>query len=213
MADAFAKSCNTYFIALAQQKLSVSDLKAAAEKLGFNKPLDYDMDYSVSRFTLSDQDSEYEKAATAIGQGRTLTTPFHMALIAAAIINDGVEWKPYMLDYAMDKKRNVKFQTMPEKVGTLMDEETAKEMQLLMEGVVDTGTARAISFSKMHVGGKTGTAENETNADHSWFMGFAKDSTGKKEPIGFAVVIEGGGRGAQSLQVVQSIINAYGSGR
>lgn len=213
LAEAFAKSCNTYFISLVQQKLGVSDLKSMAEKLGFNQALDYDMDYSVSRFSLSQQDSDYEKAATAIGQGKTLTTPLHMAILASAIINDGIEMKPYMLDYAMDKNRNVKYQTMPEQSSKLLEEETAQEMQLLMEGVIDTGTAKNISFSKMHVGGKTGTAENETAADHSWFMGFAKDSTGSKEPIGFAVIIEGGGQGAQSLQVVQSIINAYGSGR
>ena len=42
---AFAKSCNSYFVKLGEQ-LSVGELKAAAEKLGFNKDLSFDMAYS-----------------------------------------------------------------------------------------------------------------------------------------------------------------------
>ena len=35
---------------------------------------------------------------TAIGQGETLVSPMHMALITAAVANNGVLMKPYLID-------------------------------------------------------------------------------------------------------------------
>lgn len=35
---------------------------------------------------------------TSIGQGNTLVSPMHMALITSAIANDGVLMKPTMID-------------------------------------------------------------------------------------------------------------------
>ncbi len=35
---------------------------------------------------------------TAIGQGNTLVSPMHMALITSAIANDGLLMKPYLID-------------------------------------------------------------------------------------------------------------------
>lgn len=206
--EAFAQSCNTYFIAL-NQHLSSGSLKKAAEAVGFNKDLPYDMDYSISRFNLTNSDSEFEKAATAMGQGRTLTSPLHMAILAAAIANDGVSMKPYMLDYSMNKNGSVKVRNLPESEGVLMDEAKAKVLQELMIEVLDTGTAKQVEEWGFTVGGKTGTAQNETDKDHSWFMGFIRDDEGESEPLALAVIVEGGGQGAQALNVVQKIVNVY----
>lgn len=238
--EAFAKSCNTYFIALAES-LPAGALKTAAESVGYNHSLDFDMDYSVSRFSLNEKgsndnsketqtgdkkgtdktdadntdtvpiSSDFEKAATAIGQGKTLTTPLHMAMLAAAIVNDGLEMKPYLIEYSMNKNGSIKMSNKPKQMGPLMTEAQAKFLQELMERVVDHGTAVSLPEKGLIVGGKTGTAQNETEADHSWFMGYAKDPEGKKAPIAFAVVVEGGGKGAQSLTVSDSILKAYRS--
>lgn len=40
-------------------------------------------------------------------------------------------------------------------------------------------------------------------------MGYAKDPNGNKAPIAFAVVVEGGGKGAQALKVCDQILQAY----
>lgn len=39
-----------------------------------------------------------EKMATAMGQGKTQVSPYHMALITCAIANGGVLMKPYLTD-------------------------------------------------------------------------------------------------------------------
>ena len=224
LTEAFAKSCNTYFIALAES-LPVGALKAAAESVGYNEPLNFDMDYSISRFNLNEKagitttqsnisddmiSSDFEKAATAIGQGKTLTSPLHMAMLAAAIVNDGISMKPYLIEYSMTKMNGkVKFSNMPKQTGALITEEQAQTLQMLMENVVDHGTAVSLPEKGLVVGGKTGTAQNETKEDHSWFMGYAKDPQGNKAPIAFAVVVEGGGKGAQALKVCDQILEAY----
>ncbi len=209
LSTAFAKSCNTYFVALGE-KVGQSYLKAAAEALGFNQSLEIDFGYSMSQFNLQSADSEFEKAATAIGQGRTLTSPLHMAMIASAIINDGVSMKPYLIQYAKKQNGQIEAQQMPKKLGALLTEDEAYKLQSLMEGVLDFGTAVTLPEKGLVVGGKTGTAQNETNLDHSWFMGYAYDPDDEnKVPIAFAVVVEGGGVGAQALGVSNSILEAY----
>ena len=209
---AFEKSCNTYFIALLD-KLPKGALTKAAQQVGYNNALNFDMDYSVSKFNLKedgvDISSDFEKAATAIGQGRTLTSPLHMATLAATIVNDGIEMKPYYIDYVMDKRGRVKTSNKPQQIGPVMTETNAKMLQELMENVLDHGTAVTLAEKGLVVGGKTGTAENETDKDHSWFMGYAKDPNGNKPPIAFAVVVEGGGKGAQALDVSHYILEAY----
>lgn len=209
LSEAFAKSCNSYFVAL-NETLPSAALKNAAEAVGFNGPLDVDFGYSVSRFSLTHTDTAFEKAATSIGQGRTLTTPLHMAILAGAIANDGVSMKPYLIEYTKKQNGQIKDQNMPKVGEALMTEAEAYELQKLMEGVLDTGTAISLPEKGLLVGGKTGTAQNETEADHSWFIGYAKDPDDKtKAPIAFAVVVEGGGKGAQALKVSNSILEAY----
>jgi len=86
---AFAESCNTAFIALATD-VPADGLTAAAEHFGFNT------DYSVGLRTLTSTfptpADAAEHAAAAIGQGRVLATPVHMAAVGAAVA-DGT-WEP-----------------------------------------------------------------------------------------------------------------------
>ena len=207
---AFAKSCNGYFIALART-LPEGALKEAAEQLKFNSTIPTDIGYKISRFNLQETDGAFEHDATAIGQGKTLTNPFEMAWLAAAIANDGVAMKPYLIKYSMNQHGKVK-ENMPAENGPIMDEAQAQTLQFLMEEVLDHGTAVTLPEEGLVVGGKTGTAENETKADHSWFMGYAKDPQKPEKPtIAFAVIVEGGGKGAQALGVSDQILRAYRS--
>ncbi|MDF2612605.1 MAG: penicillin-binding protein transpeptidase [Clostridia bacterium] len=205
---AFYKSCNTYFVKLGET-ISVKSLKNTAEKLGFNHPLYFDMDYARSKFQLVETESPFEKAATFIGQGKTLTTPLHMAMIASCIANDGVMMKPYLLDYSMNKKGSVKVKYLPQYKEAIMEEETAKVLQDMMTGVVSEGTAAKLKRENIIVGGKTGTAQNETSEDHSWFMGFAKYKNEDKNKLAFAVIVENGGKGAKALDVTDKILSVY----
>jgi len=63
--------------------------------------------------------------------------------------------------------------------------------------VVVAGTARrAMNGVTVSVAGKTGTAQLDSGAPHSWFTGFAPyDGAGKR--LAFAVLVEHGGYGGR----------------
>lgn len=204
---AFAKSCNTYFIALSDQ-VKFSDLASVCDGLFFNQDLPVDFDYARSQFP-TEGVSSFDQLAAYIGQGRVLVSPMHMAMVASIIANDGVLMKPYLFDYATNSKEDVLSKQLPEYVGAYLDETQCKNLQELMRVVVTDGTASKLSGIPLEIGGKTGTAQNATGKDHSWFMGFAKREEEEKNTLAFAILVENGGEGAKALSVAKEILLAY----
>ena len=73
-------------------------LPLTAEELLFNKKLPSVLDYSKSSFVVDENTSDGEMMMTAMGQGNTLVSPYHMALITQAIANGGTLMEPYLVD-------------------------------------------------------------------------------------------------------------------
>ncbi len=124
------------------------------------------------------------RAQWAIGQGDLALTPFQMALIAAAVANEGWVWAPHL---AADAAR--------QPLGRFFKPATARELQALMAAVVAQGTGRRAAPPGISVAGKTGTAQNPRGEDHAWFVGFAPTD---RPAVAFAVLIEHGGSGGQT---------------
>lgn len=206
--EAFEKSCNAYFIHL-EDYVSPKVLQQTGEKLLFNQLLPVDVEYNKSRLLLGTNNTNFDISATYIGQGKTLVTPLHMAMIASAIANDGVLMAPYVFDYSANQNGRVLMKNLPEYYKALMDENVAKELQKLMTGVVDRGTATRLAMSGIEIAGKTGTAQNETGQDHSWFMGFAYKTDNPDEEIAFAVIVENGGNGSKALEVTKEFLKTF----
>ena len=87
--SAFANSCNCAFADMGLG-LGGDTLKSTAEDLLFNRALPLNS-YKTSRFTLDKDSPNALVMQTSIGQGNTLVSPMHMALITSAIANDGVD--------------------------------------------------------------------------------------------------------------------------
>lgn len=206
--EAFAKSCNAYFIELSE-KVSPGKLQKTGESLFFNDSLPVAVQYSESQLRLDQADSEFDVIASYIGQGKTLATPIHLAMISAMIYNDGVLMAPYMIDYSTNQKGDVKYKNLPNYKGAYIDQAYCDKLQELMIGVVKEGTASRIDRSDIIMGGKTGTAQNETEYDHSWFVGFAEAKEGNQVPIAFAIIVEQGGKGSKALDVAEDLIDIY----
>ena len=92
----FANSCNCAFADIGVG-LGGASLRETAENLLFNKSLPLNS-YRTSSFSLDADSVTPLIMQTAIGQGNTLVSPMHMALITCAIANDGVLMKPYFID-------------------------------------------------------------------------------------------------------------------
>ena len=67
-----------------------------------------------------------------------------------------------------------------------------------MREVVTSGTGRVLAGHPIPIAGKTGTAEVDGAAAHSWFVGYAPYGNGAGRKIAFAVILENAGYGARA---------------
>ena len=163
------------------------------ESVGFGKKLDFILPSSTSQYGLTKDATEDEIAATAIGQGETEMTPLLLNRLTCAVANQGKVYAYEMVDKVLNQDGTVKKQYLPEKPEQLITEEEAAYLQDLMEGVTEYGTATNLSWLGIPAYGKTGTAENASGVDHSWFTGYVVPEEGS--PIAITVLVEqSGGR-------------------
>jgi cell division protein FtsI/penicillin-binding protein 2 len=175
---AFAVSCNSTFAMLAYRRLGGSALASMAATFGFNANANLGIPATLGKFTTPHQ--PVDVAADAFGQGTDLVNPLSQASVAAAI-EDGA-WRSPILVTSPQPQQVQSHPLSPVILDTLRP---------MMRAVVTSGTAAGVGFPA-GVYGKTGTAQYGTGAhSHGWFIGYRGD-------VAFAVLVEGGGYGANS---------------
>lgn len=184
-------SCNSVFANVAD-KVTKDKMLETAQKFGFNNDK---IDTPVRAFA-----SVYDKnmdrpsnSLSAIGQYNTAATPLQMAMVAAAVANDGKLMKPYMVDQLTAPNLDIIEKHEPQEMSRPLSPGNAQKLQQMMVNVVENenGTGGKAKISGVTVGGKTGTAQHgEKNAKrpYAWFISYAK--TDKGSPVAVAVVIE-----------------------
>lgn len=205
---AFYLSCNTGYAKLGIE-VGGEKLQEISEKFLFNRNLPYELEYSKSQFSINKDSKDREIVETAIGQGKTLVSPLHMALITSAVANGGILMKPYIIDHVETNYGKIKDKTIPKSYGTLLKPKIASQLTKMMVDVVQKGTGTQASISKISVSGKTGTAQNASGEDHAWFVGFAPS---EKPRAVVAVIIENGGSGGKvagpiARKLLQKVLN------
>jgi peptidoglycan glycosyltransferase len=78
----------------------------------------------------------------------------------------------------------------------------------MLTEAVNAGTGRAAGLKGAVVAGKTGTAENESGKDHSWFAGYASRE-GDEPRIAVCVIFERTGGGAKAAEAAGKMFGAY----
>lgn len=209
LGSAFANSCNTAFASIGLE-LDNGKFRDLAETFLFNRALPTDIPSSKSTFALNRKSSYGDQMTTAIGQGDTLVTPLHMAMVASTVANGGIMMKPYMISRVESAEGNVVSQTNPEIYEELMTIDEAQILTEFMKKTVQEGTAQALSWNSYSVAGKTGSAEYETGdamGTHSWFVGFSHVDD---PDIAVAIIAEDGGTGSSTaVPIAQQIFDAY----
>ncbi|EOT27522.1 hypothetical protein C805_01630 [Eubacterium sp. 14-2] len=205
----FAKSCNTSYanIGLGLNKKSFQQL---CESVLFQKNLPISYPFNKSSFVLKEDSNSDEVTQTAIGQGKTLVTPIHMAMITSAIANEGVLMRPYVIDHTENYKGITVKEYKPSRYGALVSEEEAAKLQEFMSLVVQEGTGSKLSGQSYQAAGKTGSAEFSSNKSesHAWFTGYA--STEEKGTIAVTVIVEKGGAGSSTaVPIAKQVFDRY----
>ncbi|MDF2538257.1 MAG: hypothetical protein K0S76_1278 [Herbinix sp.] len=202
------KSCNTSFANIGKM-LDLDRFHSLCEDFLFNSYLPIHMASSQSSFTLQKAQSSVKEAMqTAFGQGNTLITPMLNAMIAAAVANDGVIMKPYVIDYIENAYGNPIKNYSPQEHSKPMTAEESELLAKMMREVVKKGTADDLNDMKVKAAGKTGSADHgEGKPAHSWFIGYAPY---ENPEIAISIIVESSGTGSEyAVPIARKVFDAY----
>lgn len=195
MGQALGNSCNLYFAKLAND-IGAADLQKTAEKLGFNKGLDFSSIETVESECKLAGANQNQLAWAGIGQYTLLTNPYHMMVLMGAAANGGEYVQPRL---TTDSDL---FGGLSGGNRRLLTNAQANSLSAFMRTNVRDYYGDWLFPEGLNVCGKTGTGEvGEGKAPNCWMIGFCDN---EQYPIAFAVVVEEGGYGLDSAGSVVS---------
>ena len=188
LADALRISCNTAFGQLGID-LGGDVLREQAEAFGFDTGLTIPL--RVTESTVPTDLDPPQSAQAAIGQFDVRVTPMQVAMVSAAVANDGVLMRPQLVRTVRGSDLQVVEDVQPETLRRPVTPATAEALTRMMVGVVEDGSGTAAQIDGVQVAGKTGTAQTGNDTDpHAWFTSFAPADDPR---VAVAVVVENGG--------------------
>ena len=216
--ELLARSCNAGFAQLGVELVGADQLIATAEGFGFGstppldlpgvvasvvpndfgEPLGVDVEIAPSLLAQLEEppavpltDDIPSLAQSAIGQFDVRATPLQMALVAAAVANDGDVPTPHLITRLIDSEGNVSQGAQAGAWRTATSPQTAAELRQAMVGVVEAGTGTSLATPGFVVGAKTGTAQLAAGVEetHAWVIAFAGETIDTPE-IAIAVIVE-----------------------
>ncbi|WP_028279975.1 penicillin-binding protein 2 [Arthrobacter sp. H5] len=167
---ALEQSCNTPFAQIAWE-LGQEAILEQAQRFGFGEGFQMPVDVTASQFP-TDMD-QAQLAQAAIGQFSVAVTPLQMAMVNAAIANDGVLMKPQLIKTVRAPDLSVIEDPEPEVFRESLSAENANLITDWMVNVTENGTAQPAAIPGVEVASKTGTAEVPDRATNAWYTGFA----------------------------------------
>lgn len=212
--QAMARSANPVFGRLASDYVGPEKLTETASRLGFERYLFGTDQVARSRLPSFQTTGELMRAAAGLNP-ELRTSPFHMAMIMAAIANGGVMMKPRLVDRVISASGQQLEEFSPEPLESVVSRETARQLTVTMLDTAASGTARkafadqrGAQLKRLGIASKTGSLLGDNPRGHySWYAGFAPAD----EPqIAWAVMVVNGDRWKiKAHQVGRVILDSY----
>ncbi|EKD49375.1 MAG: hypothetical protein ACD_63C00167G0003 [uncultured bacterium] len=222
---AIAFSSNPYFFQVGGgyqgfEGLGPEKIEKYLHAFGFGKPAGIDLPGEANGLvpgrewkseTKNEKWSLGDTYNVSIGQGDFLCSPVQVANYIASISNGGVLYEPHVVKEIFNEERGDGRKIEPKILNQgFVDRSNINIIRRAMrESVInDRGTARSLSDLPVAVAAKTGTAQFEGNSlEHSWFVAFAPYDDPQ---IAIAVLVEGGGSGAEASAIIaRDVLNWY----
>lgn len=224
----FEWSSNDFFWELGR-RLGVDRLAAWARRFGLGQTTGIDLDPGDRPGLVPDRQwkrqqyrdgpawarqwYEAETMDMAIGQGFLAVTPLQVAVAYAAVANDGVAYRPHLVESITRPDGTPVLEVSPTVL--LQVPASRQTWRLVREGLKAVvngkhGTARGrFDEVPVPVGGKTGTAQIGASGEqpHAWFAAIAPIDDPE---VVVVVVVENGGSGAGvAAPIASNILQAY----
>jgi len=204
LTSALNQSCNIYYMTVGRDYVGVERIVSYAKGFGYGEITGIDIPGEIAGFIPTPQWKErryHEKWVLgdtmnmSIGQGYTLVTPLQMCNLVSMIVNNGKNYRPYVLKEVRDPVTNaIEKVTTPEVIHKSdISASVFEAIRRDMRYVVSQGTAQyPLNIKTVQIAGKSGTAEmGLTDRWHSWFTAFAPyNSVNPDEQIVVTVIIE-----------------------
>ncbi len=186
--EALAISCNTAFAWLGNQ-LGDDALRSQAQLMGFDDSFEIPLRAATSRFP--DNPDAPQTAMSAIGQFDVRATALQMAMVMAAVGNNGTTMNPYLVQEVRGPDLAILQTTEPVEYDQAMTSLQAAQLTEMLVNVVDNGTGSNARIPGVRVAGKTGTAQTGNDRPAvAWFVAFAP---AQAPEVAVAVVVEDAG--------------------
>ena len=233
-------SCDTYYYMLAND-LGIDNIANFMTLFGFGTRSGIDLTgesqgilpsqaWKRKRFRTPEQQKWYagETISVGIGQGYNSYTPLQLAQAMATLANDGVMYRPHIVNYVEDIVTHNRTMVEPQPLRSLdLKPEHLKVVKDALIGVNTEGTgARAFAGAPYVSAGKTGTAQviaikqgekyvasriAERYRDHALFIAYAPADAPK---IAVAVLVENAGFGAATAApIARKVMDYYMLGK
>ncbi len=224
-------SCDTYYYVLAND-MGIDAISRFMAQLGFGSRSGIDImgesagilpsqEWKMRRF----KQKWYagETISIGIGQGYNAYTPLQLASAIATVANDGVMFRPHIVDFVEDIRTKARTPIEPKPLRTLpVSQEHIDVIKNALVGVNKEGTgARVFAGAQYVSAGKTGTAQvigikqgekyvesriAERHRDHALFVAYAPAD---KPRIALAVIVENSGFGARAAAPIARQVFDY----
>jgi peptidoglycan glycosyltransferase len=183
---ALVLSCNVPFAELGRD-LGEGAIGEMADAFGFEARLEIPLSVTPSRYPRGMDQAQL--MLSSFGQYDVRVTPLQVAMMSAAVANDGQLMSPQLVQEVLANDLRLLEEFEPSVYSTPISKRTANELSRMMVNGVSQGVASAAQIPGVPVAGKTGTAETGIGEGRSfWFTGFAPANDPK---IAVAVVVEG----------------------
>ena len=192
----FEKSSNVGIAALVSKYFGKNPKKFIGylKRMKLHQPLNFQMIGEGRPYIKNPSDSTWSGVTLPwMSYGYELKmTPLQMLTLFNAVANDGKMVKPMIVRSIKQANRTVKaFETevINEKI---CSRKTLRDIKIMMEGVVENGTASNINYGEYKIAGKTGTAKNVRNGRYvkEYYTSFAGYFPAKAPRYSCIVVID-----------------------
>ncbi len=194
--EAFEKSSNVAISKLVEENFGANPSKfmAYVEKVGLSKPFGFQLaGEGKPYFKKPGEKNWYGTSLPWISIGYEIKlNPLHTLALYNAVANDGKMVKPHIIQ-AIVKGNEVheRFETEVVK-SSIASDKTIEQLQKLLEGVVEKGTARNIANADYKIAGKTGTAQKLIDGRYTqkYYTSFAGYFPADRPKYSMIVVID-----------------------